>query len=205
MSASKLLITSVFLESQKKSIWNPATWWELVLGPSKEELDRRITLTIFEEALNDHEYRDIEENDTGEKKVLAIIEKVFGLLSVDPAGEPFHNLHDEQIFNVLETFYEYSQSFDKLARGSRGCLSKHIIHFLPTASASPLSINFIALSILNETIKTLFPTIPELLEKSLVKAYKDTLVRTNSDFIRQKSSEGLMILNVKSNEYKDSS
>lgn len=194
-SAARLAITTGFLEGQKKSDWNPATWWELVFGPSKAETERREVLTIFEGALNDHEYREIGESAIDRVRLLAILERIFGPLVLAPTGVPFHNLSSRHIFNVLETFYEYSKFFNRLTIGNKDLLCNHIIHFLPTASASPLPINFIALSILNATIKTI-SAMPPQLETSLANSYRDTLVRTNSDFIRHKSCEGLAILNI---------
>lgn len=193
-SAARLEITTIFLQSQKKSAWNPATWWEFIFGPSQEEQNRIKAFKTFETALSSHQYRHIGKQADDRLRVLAILEKIFGPLDKDPAGEPFYNLGDKEIFNILETFYEYKTSFDRLTRGNCSCLARHIIHFLPTASAANPAISFTALSILNESIRPLENR--EFLTDTLKQGYRGMLKRTGNEFIRAKSCEGLSLLNV---------
>ena len=100
-----------FLYFQKKRAWNPVTWWERIVGPSEKERDRRKALMCFEGIFNEHEYRDIGEDETDRERVLEIVEKIFVSLASEPAGEPFHNLSAIKIFNILEKMCEHVDIF----------------------------------------------------------------------------------------------
>ncbi len=189
MSLARKSIVITFLKSQKKSAWNPFNW--LFPWRRTEEQVRLENLETFTVSFTSHKYLIISRENINQ--VLSIIERIFGPLASNPSDRYLQELREDEIFNALENFYEYSASFNEIQPGKVERIIKHLASFQFSASAALPSINFLSLQILNRQMKHWHDN--ATLGNLAFQIYRTTLERSNNQFVREESCRGLQILN----------
>ncbi len=190
MPVAKKMLHQISLENQRTVLWYPWSWFQSDV--QEKEIQRKEKLAQFKTDLKNQQYQIITREN--KRQILSIIENLFGPLEGNPSPINFRHLDTEQIFRLLATFYEYKKNLKNLTVSQHEFLVIHFTCFLPSVSASNVSVNVVALDILNESVKTLFNNLNPNLEQFIFQIYRERLVNSNKDAIRIKAYTGLSLL-----------